>query len=312
MNIRSRLFGRLKLKQLHLIAELEDYPSLFHAAKSLAITQPAATRALKDIELDLGIELFDRTNRSVVPTDYGKLMIRHAKLVLAQLSHASQELEDLYEGTGGRITVGTTLTATTFLLPKAILRLRNRRPNVTVHIIEGTNDRLIPRLRSGDIDMVVDRLSEFRYREEVIQEPLYDIQSKVVVRIGHPQATERHVRIDTLSEWDWILPPPETTLRRQIDSAFHEAGKDAPRASVESTPSLTVRSLLLNSDMISILPYRAIADDIESGKLAILPVAIKMADRPVGITRRRSGSLSPAAMAFLDDLRTVGGGVDQE
>jgi DNA-binding transcriptional LysR family regulator len=305
MRAREAIPGRFKLKQLRLIAAIGDHASVLRAAESLGISQPGATKLLKDAENDLGLTLFERTNRGVVPTDGGRALVRHAKLVLAQLAHAAEELDDLAEGTGGRVTVGTLLAASAALLPTAIRRLREGRPRVTVAVIEGTNDRLIPALRVGDIDFVVGRLSEFRFRDEILQEALFNEEARVVVRAGHPLARRKQIRIAALAGCEWILPPPETTLRRQVDKAFHDVGLEAPRPVVQSVSLLTNRALLLATDMIGIWPRQVILDDVRRGVLAVLPVKLPPASGPVGISRRRGVILSPAAQALVSELKHV-------
>jgi DNA-binding transcriptional LysR family regulator len=311
MRTYEAIAGRLKLKQLRLIAAIGEHDSVLRAAEALNISQPGATKLLKDAERDLGVALFDRTNRGVVPTDCGHALIRHAKLVLAQLSHAAEELDDLAGGTGGRVTVGTLLAASAVLLPTAIRRLREKRPRVSVAVIEGTNDRLMPALRVGDIDFVVGRLSEFRFRDEIVQEPLLHEEASVVARVGHPLARRRQLRIAALAEYEWILPPPETTLRRQVDKAFHDEGLEPPRAAVQSVSLLTNRALLLATDMIGVWPRQVVLDDVNRGVLAVLPVKLPPAAGPVGISRRRSIVLSPAAQALVAELKAVAAGLNR-
>ena len=105
----DRAVSRLKLRQLRLLVAVGQYGSIQHAARELRISQPAATKLIKDLELDFEVKLFDRTNRGVVPTAHGDALIRHGKLILAQVSNAAQELDDLSEGSSGRVVIGTLL-----------------------------------------------------------------------------------------------------------------------------------------------------------------------------------------------------------
>ena len=157
VKITERVSTRLKLKQLRLLVAIADHSSILHAAEEICISQPAATKLLKDLETDFNVKLFDRTNRGVIPTEFGKALVRHGKLILAQISHAAQELDDLNEGLGGRVAVGTLLTASAELLPRAIKILHDRRPNVSISVRDGTDDLLMPMLHTGELDMVVGR-----------------------------------------------------------------------------------------------------------------------------------------------------------
>ncbi len=301
--ITDRVSTRLKLKQLRLLVAISERMSILHAARDLNISQPAATKLVKDLETDFGVVLFDRTNRGVVPTEYGAALVRHGKLILAQIAQAAQELDDLSEGTGGRVVVGTLLAASASLLPAAIRALHADRPNVTIAIREGTNDVLMPALRLGDVDMVVGRLPEYRHRAEVIQESLFPEEIRVVARPGHPLSRQKTVGIDRLASANWILPPPDTTLRRQIDREFLDRGLAPPANALESVSFLINRTLLEETDFLAAFPYHVIRSDIADGRLCVIRCDLNRVAIPVGVSYRRHGGLSPAAAGFLEKLR---------
>ena len=303
--IADRVATRLKLKQLRLLVAIAEHSSILHAAESLAISQPTATKLLKDLELDFGVTLFHRTNRGVVATPHGEVLVRHGKLILTQIANAALELDDLTEGSGGRVVVGTLLAASAILLPDTIERLRAKRPNVAVVVREGTNDLLMPALRVGDVDLVVGRLPEYRHRDELVQEPLFDERIAVIARPGHPLVAKAAPNFADLAACEWILPPPETTLRRQIEKEFRDHDQTPPSRVIESVSYLTTSRLVRRSDMLCVWPYHVAKEAIEAGSLAEIPVSPCLKSSPVGVSYRRQGSLSPAAELFLDELRAT-------
>ena len=299
----DRVSTRLKLKQLRLLVAIAAHKSILHAAKELGISQPAATKLLKDLELDFDVMLFQRTNRGVIPTEFGTALVRHGKLVLAQISHAAQELDDLNQGLGGRIAIGTLLTASAELLPRAIEKIVCQRPNVNIAIKEGTNDLLMPMLHNGELDLVVGRLTEYRYRKDLKQETLFDEQIVVAARNGHPLCELSRVKFGDLTGHHWILPPPETTLRRQIEKEFFDHGHPPPQNAVECVSFLTNRTLLEQTDMLCILPYSVIRQEVERGALGVISCKLNISSGPVGVSYRDERALSPAAAMFLGELR---------
>lgn len=303
IRIAERVSTRLKLKQLRLLVSISDQSSILHAAKQLNISQPAATKMVKDLETDFGVQLFNRTNRGVMPTIFGEALIKHGKLILAQISHAAQELGDLNEGTGGRIVVGTLLAASAMLLPQTIRKLHEQRPNVTISIREGTNDVLIPALRAGELDFVVGRLPQYRHRQEVIQERLYDEQICIVARADHPLLGNGEIAFEDLANYKWILPLQDTTLRRQIDREFLNRDLAPPLEIVESVSFLTNRTLLATTDMLGAFPCYVVEEETRNGLLAVMPVKLNLTFGPVGVSYRRQGGLSPAASIFLEMLQ---------
>jgi len=297
---------KFRLRHVELIAELHDCRSILKASRRLSLTQPTVTKALRDVESTLGVKLFERSNRGLEPTAYGEIFARHAKIVLAQLRHAAEELESLRAGYSGKVTVGTLLAASASILPDAIALLKKERPGVAISVVVGTYDVLMPSLLVGDLDMVLGRLPEEGRSRALVYEEFYAEPICIVTRRGHPLSRKRRLTLRDLVNEAWLLPLPETALRRQIERAFVEAGAPLPRNVIESVSILTNRALLRKSDCVGVMPYHVALDDVEQGLLAILPVKLKSIESPVGAILRAPGTLPPAASALLDCLRLAG------
>ncbi|MFK8031312.1 MAG: LysR family transcriptional regulator [Gammaproteobacteria bacterium] len=303
--IAERVLVRLKLRQLRLLVAVDEHKSIQGASRQLNISQPAASKLIRDLEEDFGVELFERTNKGVLATEYGDALVRHGRLILAQLFHAAQELDDINDGSTGRVVIGTLLAASALLLPQTIANVAADKPNLTVKLVEGTNDKLMPALRTGDIDMVVGRLPTHRYRDEISQEKLYDERAVVVCRTDHPVLSRKRIALDDLLPLGWILPPPETTLRRQLDTLFREREKGVPAHVVESVSYLANREMLASSDMVGVFPDHVIDRDVSAGILATVNWKLPFDSNSVGVSFRRNKGLSPAGNLFLDELRAV-------
>lgn len=301
----ERALTRLKLRQLRLLVAVGRNGSIQNAARELNISQPAATKMIQDLELDFEVKLFERTNRGVEPTVFGESLIRHGKLIFSQISNAAQELDDLSEGNSGRIVIGTLLAATPELLPSAIEKLLLERPGVAIKIIEGTNEVLMPSLLSGEIDMVVGRLPSHRHREKISQEKFFDERILAVSGPQHPLAGAKAISLEQLMNFDWILPPVETTLRRQIDDFFIRQEQQVPGVTIESVSYLANRSLLCTHDFIGLMPAHVAATDVETGKLVKLDWEVPFGAGAVGVSYRGKDGLSPAGAAFLQALRNA-------
>lgn len=303
--ILDRALTRLKLRQLRLLVAVGRHGSIQNAARELGISQPAATKMIQDLELDFEVTLFQRTNRGVIPTVFGETLIRHGKLIFAQVSNAAQELDDLSEGSSGRVVIGTLLAASPKLLPDAIGILLKHRPKVAIKITEGTNEILMPALLSGEIDLVVGRLPSHRHRESILQEKLFDDRILAVVGTRHPLAEETSVTFHQIKPFGWILPPLETTLRRQVDQFFVRQDQYAPPLAIESVSYLANRGLVQSHDLIGLMPAHVVKQDIENGFLRQLDWVVPFGDGPVGISYRSQSSLSPAGRAFMDALHAA-------
>tara|TARA_R110002110_G_scaffold91264_2_gene237527 strand:- start:147322 stop:148275 length:954 start_codon:yes stop_codon:yes gene_type:complete len=308
-NIERHLVSRLKIKHLKLLVTVGEQNNIFKASQLLNMAQPAVTKTVRDMENALELTLFNRSSRGVTPTAYGEVLIRHAKLILAQVRHVSEELVSLHEGVSGHINVGTLLAASPALLPKSLATLRAERGNISVSVTEGTNDMLMPRLLIGEIDVVVGRLPEVQDEEGVYSEALYYEAVSLVARSGHPLLKREKLTLRDLANESWILPSEGTVLRREIDNAFHKAKLPVPQNAVESVSLLTNRTLLLETDMIGIMPYQVVKTYEDVGLLKRLPIRIKADLGPVGYTVRAGRDLTPAVEYFLQALRDAAKGI---
>jgi DNA-binding transcriptional LysR family regulator len=296
---------RLTVRHLRLIAAIVAEGNLLRAAEALNMTQSAVTKALQDAEAQMGVLLFERTNRGVVPTTFGINLAAHSRLILAQIIKAEQEMTDLRDGASGQVTIGTLLAGSAELLPKAIARLRQDKPRLVIKVEEATNDVLMPALRAGELDLVLGRLPEFRDRDGLKQEHLMNDYAQIVVRRDHPLATRTGLGLADLLTQDWILPGPSTTLRRQFDKAFRDEGLEPPMHWVETVSFLTSRQLLQLTNSLAVWPVQLARQEISDGSIVALPVPLPTTARPVGISTRAEDLMLPAATCLVTCLREV-------
>lgn len=311
-NIERHLVSRLKIKHMKLLVTVGEQNNIFRASQLLNMAQPAVTKTIRDLENALDLTLFNRSSRGVTPTAYGEVLIKHAKLILAQVRHVSEELVSLHEGVSGHINVGTLLAASPWLLPKSVATVKEARTNISVTVTEGTSTLLLPKLLIGEIDVVVGRLPEVQDVEEVRSEPLYYEPVSLVVRSGHPLLKKKKLGLEDLIDHSWIMPSEGTVLRREIENAFHEAGLQVPPNSVESVSVLTNRTLLMETDMIASMPYQVVKTYEEVGLLKRLPVHLKANLGPVGYSVLADRELTPAVQYFLEVLTDTAKGLGSD
>ncbi|QCQ93465.1 LysR substrate-binding domain-containing protein [Rhodococcus sp. SGAir0479] len=298
MDMPKLLDGRLKLRHLLLVDALTSQGSVVAAAAALHVTQPVATRSLHELESILGVSLYDRGPRGITPTVFGDAFTTHARAVIAQLTQAGRHVVELADADRGTVVVGTHLAGSNVLLPGAIARLKNERPLLTVVVREGTPEMLMTELQSGRIDLVVGRLTS-PTDESAVRRTLYAESVELVTRREHPLADRAEIRLDDLTDFPWILPGVETALRRELEEFFARHSLALPENRVEATSFLTVRQLLLETDMVAALPSLIARDD---ARLTTLPVRLDPIGHSVGVTLSAGRTLSPAASALVDFL----------
>ncbi len=297
------LRSRLKMRQVLLLVALDEHRNMHRAAAAAAMTQPAATRLLGDLERLLGMRLFERSARGVAPNAYGESLVRHARAILATLDHAREEIIALSAGATGKVALGALLVAAPVLVPRAVARFKARHPNHTVLVREGTVAGLLPMLRRGELDLVVGRVSGDVSGEGLRFETFYEEPVCVVARHGHPLARRRRLRLAQLNRWQWIVPTPEAPYRRRLDAAFRQAGVEPPHRLVESLSILVNRMLVQETDMLAVMPREVARSHAASAAVRILPVALPPPSGPVGVITVAGRALPPAAIDFVHCLR---------
>lgn len=301
------LDGRLKFRHLVLLDAISRRGTIVGAAAELHVTQPVVTRGLRELEAILEVELFERGPRGLTPTVYGEAFTEHARGILAQTRQAARHVVELAGAERGTVVVGTHLFGSNVLLPRAIAALKAERPNLTVTVRDGTPESLLVELAAGRLDLIVGRLTQIS-GEGFLRRKLYDESVVLVVRDSHPLAEAEVVDLATLAEYPWILPGPETALRRELEELFHSNDVPLPANRVEATSFLTVRQLLRDTDVVAALPRLITEADPE---IVRLPLSLEPIGHSVGITLRASRMVTPSASALIDKLVTEGKEVDQ-
>ncbi|MFA9440182.1 LysR family transcriptional regulator [Uliginosibacterium sp. sgz301328] len=299
--------SRLSARQLTLLVHLADKNSVLHAAEAANLTQPAASKALAQLEQALGVTLFIRHARGIEPTIYGDILVRHARSVLAQLLQAHEELEAVRLGLVGEVSVGTVVTSATTLIPHAIVALKEKFPGVQVNIDLDFSEVLVSRLLDQKLDMVVARLPDSVDANEVLFEPLMEDGHQIVVRAGHPLAVRKNLTLADLADKEWILPPKGNVMRRRIERLFAETGMEFPRHAVETPSFEVILGLLQCSDMIAPLSIDAARPFRDAGVLVFLDAELDLRLGSSGIVTLRDRHLTPASQAMLAALRHTAG-----
>jgi DNA-binding transcriptional LysR family regulator len=297
------ILKRLKSRQILLLLALHEARSLRKAAASLNMTQPTATKLLQDLERIVGLPLFDRGRRGIQPTNYGEVMIRHARLVLADLDRTRRELEALSTGATGRVKIGAVISAIPFLLAKAVTKLKRQHPGLFVSIDVGTSDALVPALANGELDILLARplvladRPEFEY-EELIDEPLH-----IVSRVHHPLSLATSLTLQDLAAWPWTLLPEGSPMRKVLQPVFLQMGPGQPRDIVETSSMMTMIALLQESDMLAVMPADVSEFNVRHGLLQRIAVSLPPIMGSYGIVTRRDRPLAPGTIAFVHHLK---------
>lgn len=284
---------------------VSEHQNIAAAAEYLGLTPAAVSSSLRKLEDTLHTTLFERTPTAVVPTAFGGMLARYVKLARSHLRSACDEIAGLQGVKRGRIVVGTLPLVRTIIMPRALTRLLNDHPYLDISTTEGRYEDLVAGLRCGDIDLMVGALRGASSDKDLIEERLLEKGLAPIVRKGHPLEGRKRITWKALLKYEWVLPRQGTPTRTIFEKACEENGVSVPPHVVESSSLTIVRGLLMESDRVTVLSRHQVRYEDEVGMLSVLPFEIADTERPLGITRRRIGTLSPAATLLAEELRQV-------
>ena len=299
------LRARLKTRQLLLLIALDEQRNIHRAAEALCMTQPAASKQLKDLEDMLDVRLFERLPRGMEPTLFGEAMIRHARMALTSLSAAHEDIVALKKGIIGQVEVGAIMTPAMGLLPKAIARIKLKAPLLRIGVQMDSSKVLLDMLQRGTLDFMIGRILDEQGATGLNYEELTVEPACAVARVGHPMLKDDNLQLSDLATQAWILPPPGSVLRHRWDLMFRRAALEPPANAVDTTSLLLITALLQQTDSLHVMPVEVARYYASLNVLSILPIELPCTMDAFGIITREGHLLSPGARQLLQEIRTV-------
>src|SRR3954471_18929534 len=292
----------LNVQRLKVLREVVAQGSFSEAASALNYTQSAVSQAIATLESEAGVPLIERDRRGVRPTSAGDLLAQHAGRILTQLDAAEAELGAIAGIAGGELRMASFPTAGATLMPLAIASFRSAHPEVTLSLVEGEPEELIPRLRDGEFDLGL--IFEFEgtgaLGPGLRSTPLFDDPMKLALPKGHRLARPERVALTDLADDAWVQTWEASACARHVVRICRAAGFE-PRVSFESDDYLTVQGLVAAGVGVALIPELALSQTV-SYDTAVTELDPAPVRHVVAATRGATVAL-PAAAAMLDLLR---------
>ncbi|MCS3420890.1 LysR family transcriptional regulator [Pseudomonas yamanorum] len=302
--ISRHLFNRLRYKHLHMLVALSSSQNLHRASQSLNMSQPAATRMLREIEDMFACDLFERLPRGMRPTALGKELIRFAESALSGLDRCAEELMVRQQGGYGYLSIGTIMGAAPDLVMDSIAQIKTLNPQMRIRIMGDTSDQVIQLLEQGRIDLAIARRNAATDSEHYSFEPLGNERMLVVVHAGHPLAQREHLPLaELVSDWPWILQPQTSPARIGFDEALQHLALPQPADIIECSSVYSMQQLIQLTDAIMVLSESALRDYLKMGLVVALPVVLEVQLAPFGMLLRKGDPVSRELGLFIDMLR---------
>ncbi|MCC7079221.1 MAG: LysR family transcriptional regulator [Burkholderiales bacterium] len=299
---------RLRMRQVALLLEIERRGTLRLASERLGISQPAATKMLRELEAALGHRLFERIGRRIRPTAFGACALRHFHGLSGTAQALSRELDELHLGSARQLRVGSIMAPAPTHLVEALTELRARYPLLSVRVVVDTSDRLAGLLRDGDLDVAIARPADApdQSQRDFVFHPIGEEALSIVASCAHPLARRRgrkRITFAALLSYPWILQPHGSPMREVIEREFRSNRAALPGGLIEATSTLITTSLVARSEMIAVIPHSVASQYDRHGLLCVLPYTIRHRLSSWGTLLYRHRSANAVTEQFIDLLR---------
>lgn len=291
----------MELRQLRYAVAVAGRLNFTRAAESLSVAQPALSQQIAALEAELGVRLFDRTNRRVTLTDAGRAFVGRAERILADLERAAEEMTAYAGGLRGRVVVGTYQSFAEYTLPKLLGRFHALYPGIEIALREGMADDLLDGLHAGRIDVFIGHPGETKYAGDpsLRVEPLYDDELVIAVGGTHRFAHRSSVAMDELRDDAFVIFRPGSSITARL-LALARAAHYEPRVVFESVDSLTVRSLV--AEGLGIALYPRTLGNMPGPHISLLSLVPERIVRRMSLVTR-NGPYARSAETFVDFIR---------
>jgi DNA-binding transcriptional LysR family regulator len=293
----------MDLRQLRHFVTVVRFGSFSMAAENLRVTQPALSKSLRALEQSLGVRLLDRGPAGVRMTLFGERLLGYGELVLSLTDEAVDEIDALRGARRGMLHIGGMAAVLRTMVPDAITRFVEARPDVGVVIHEGLNDPLLDSLYAGKLDIVISVPPVDMLHDDYEWRPLREEPVDIVAGKSHPLAARERLRVEELVPYAWVVPPRPEPDRLNLDALFVAAGFPKPRIAVETTSVIFLDAMLCRTEHLSYLT-RSTLQGYDTD-LAPLRLADKTWSRTLCAVFRRKGVIRPTVLAFVRELERI-------
>ncbi|MEG6508128.1 LysR family transcriptional regulator [Methyloligella sp. 2.7D] len=286
------------LRQLQYFVAVADKGSISKAAQSLSISQSAITEAIKDLERDLGVSLFERHSRGLTITHKGHQFLRHSTTILGQVSDARHAFSEDQQTQGGSLHLGVTSLVAGYVLSDILARYQRAFPAVEVSAIEDSGEYLEHLLIGGELDVAVTVISALRDRLALQAEILEVSPYRLWLPLGHPLATAESVQLAEVTAEPLIMLNMEE-IEEATDKLLSALGTK-PKVAFRTRSVEAVRSLVATGAGVALLPdlvYRPWS--LEGDRIESRDVSGRLPVVQVGIVWRKGSPLPRAARDFI-------------
>lgn len=303
----NQVLGRLRFRHISLLVTLSQHGNISLSAKHLNMSQPTASKLLREIEEIFGVQLFTRNRRGLTPTQFGTALMKRAEILLAAMEASHEEILSLVRGATARLRLGVFPVAIASFLPQFYQQLQQVWPDLEIFLREGVEHDLIKALEDGQIDCTIGRIVPAQLSAHLRYIELYDEPTALVCGIDNPL---RHLAVEELiaplHTAKWILPASSGALFNMINSWLNTLALPPPRLHIETPSIFSTIELLQNSHLLGCLPLSVATSYAKLNKIALLNTPLFHTSYPIGVSFRTDMQHTALIQTVLQVARKTG------
>lgn len=293
----------MELRDIEYFAVLAEHRHFGRAAAALGITQPALSKSLQRLEGALATRLVERTAKGVELTAEGTALRARANELRSSLQSVTREIRDIGDGRVSALRIGVGGAISEELLASAFAGLRQEAPRAMLNVLVSDNDVMVPLLRKGELDLVVNYYMAIQV-DDVLCEHLFYDEYVVCAAATHRLAKQRRVELTDLVDEHWAWAEPSLGSQQKLRETFRDAGLPPPRVGLECrSTALRLRSVA-QSDLLDFTSL-SVVRQLGSEGVVVLPVKELTWRRSVGLLRRRTTYVPRAIERLSSILRSL-------
>jgi LysR family cys regulon transcriptional activator len=273
--------------------------NLTETARALHTSQPGVSKAIIELEEELGVEIFARHGKRLKRvTEPGQHVLKSIELIMREVGNLKRIGEQFSAQDSGTLSIATTHTQARYVLPQPVVRLREAFPKVNVSLHQGSPDQVARMLidEVAEIGIATESLDHY---DELITLPCYEWQHMLVMPTDHPLARQTNITLEELAEQPLITYHPSFTGRTKIDEAF-AAKRLHPRIALEAIDSDVIKTYVRLGLGVGIVAEMALKDDGTNTDLISLPVGQLFGVNVARVAFKRSAYLRNFVYKFAE------------
>lgn len=283
--------------RLEIFCRVVELQSITRAAEELHLTQPAVSQQIRKLEKSLGVRLFERKGRDLVPSAEGNLLYRYARAIIDTRNEAVYQLRELCSGRSGRLTIGASTTGVLYYLPRLLRSYRQAYPNVELVVRAEITDRIREAVASAALDLgfIWGPVADPRLETVCLGQDDF----AVIVHPDSALAKEETVEPQVLAREVFILAEEGSTTRKFVEGRLREVGI-VPRVVMSFSTTEAMKRVVEGSLGVAVVSRKAVSWELQAGSLRRITVRGLNLRRDLMVVWRRDRELPPSLRALIE------------